>query len=380
MENNIREFTCNDCQEVTKVDWSKVRPDIDDGTSNIEIYEKGNNFAYYGECENCGNLVEIEPPVPELIVDNVDVSKDGISVQITDTVTNRSCWIDAWKDNNSDEWEYDFNQYIFHLDNDNDIVAKMFQEDLSNYAEDVFDCVMGAIDDHEDEYNKLQENKAPTMRDRLKEAKAGKARGMSITKSQARDLYNWFLAGDDNVGVFKFNHEIETYRINSHTGTPEPIYNGTAEYVIDIVDFMKEMTPYDIKNKREGIDIVYNYVNDEIKSNEDTSLTESKLNEDEPQEETLDEAINRAHQEEIDAINTYDTILSKTDDTTDAKLVEMIEEIKADEEDHKLLLQHYIETGEALTDDELEELKKETPEEVNSKSPNKPIVNGGKKK
>ena len=72
---SIREFTCNDCQEVTKVDWSKVRPDIDDGTSNIEIYEKGNNFAYYGECENCGNLVEIEPPVPELVVDNVDVKR-----------------------------------------------------------------------------------------------------------------------------------------------------------------------------------------------------------------------------------------------------------------------------------------------------------------
>lgn len=92
------------------------------------------------------------------------------------------------------------------------------------------------------------------------------------------------------------------------------------------------------------------------------SLTESKLNEDEPQEETLDEAINRAHQEEISAINTYDTILSKTDETTDTKLVDMIEEIKADEEDHKLLLQHYIETGEALTDDELKELKDKSSE------------------
>lgn len=171
MENNsIREFTCNDCQEVTKVDWSKVRPDIDDGTSNIEIHEKGNGYAYYGECMNCGNLVEIEPPVPELVVDNVDVDKDGMYIQLTDTVTNRSCWVEAWQDENGD-WEYDFNQYIFHLDNENDIVAKMFQEDLGNYAEDVFDCVMGAIDDHEEEYNKLQENKAPTMRDRLKEAK-----------------------------------------------------------------------------------------------------------------------------------------------------------------------------------------------------------------
>ena len=74
MENNsIREFTCNDCQEVTKVDWSKVRPDIDDGTSNIEIHEKGNGYAYYGECMNCGNLVEIEPPAPELVVDSIRI-------------------------------------------------------------------------------------------------------------------------------------------------------------------------------------------------------------------------------------------------------------------------------------------------------------------
>lgn len=187
MENNsIREFTCNDCQEVTKVDWSKVRPDIDDGTSNIEIHEKGNGYAYYGECMNCGNLVEIEPPTPELVVDNVDVDKDGMYIQLTDTVTNRSCWIEAWQDKNGD-WEYDFNQYIFHLDNENDIVAKMFQEDLGNYAEDVFDCVMGAINEHEEEYNKLQENKAPTMRDRLKEAKRNRC---EHKKTEALDEKN----------------------------------------------------------------------------------------------------------------------------------------------------------------------------------------------
>lgn len=86
---------------------------------------------------------------------------------------------------------------------------------------------------------------------------------------------------------------------------------------------------------------------------------------DKSQEETLNEAIKRAHEEEISAINTYDTVLSKTDESTDAKLIEMINEIKKDEEDHKSLLKHYIETGEALTDDELEELKnsKETNED-----------------
>lgn len=171
---NIKEFTCNDCQEVSKVDWSKVRPDLDDGSSNIEICEKGNGYAYYGECMNCGNLVEIEPPVPELIYDNVEVDKDGIYIELLDKVTNRTCWIEAWKDSRTDEWDYNFNQYIFHLDSDIDIVSKMFQEELNDYADDVYECVMYAIEEYEDEYNKLQENKAPTMIDRLKEAKRNK--------------------------------------------------------------------------------------------------------------------------------------------------------------------------------------------------------------
>ena len=86
--------------------------------------------------------------------------------------------------------------------------------------------------------------------------------------------------------------------------------------------------------------------------NTNEAVNKSILNEED--EETLDEVINRAHQEEISAIDTYDTVLSKTDESTDAKLIEMINEIKKDEEDHKTLLQHYIETGEVWTDEDLE--------------------------
>lgn len=75
--------------------------------------------------------------------------------------------------------------------------------------------------------------------------------------------------------------------------------------------------------------------------------------------ETLDEIINRAHKEELGAIDTYNDVLNKTDEETDVKLIEMINEIKRDEEDHELLLKHYIETGEALTDEELEKFKED---------------------
>lgn len=91
--------------------------------------------------------------------------------------------------------------------------------------------------------------------------------------------------------------------------------------------------------------------------NKNETVNKSILNEED--EETLDEVINRAHQEEISAIDTYDTVLSKTDESTDAKLIEMINEIKKDEEDHKTLLQHYIETGEVWTDEDLQKDEEE---------------------
>lgn len=105
---------------------------------------------------------------------------------------------------------------------------------------------------------------------------------------------------------------------------------------------------------REAIKSSDNDIVDIIKINESKCLTE----EDEEKEETLEEIINRAYEEELSAINTYDLVLNKIEnEESNEKLIEMINEIKKDEEDHKSLIKHYIETGEALTDDELEELK-----------------------
>lgn len=73
-------------------------------------------------------------------------------------------------------------------------------------------------------------------------------------------------------------------------------------------------------------------------------------------EETLDEILERAVTEEGDAIQTYIDMIEKADNDD---LKSMIEEIKSDEEEHKKLLEYYIETGKALTDEELEEVEKE---------------------
>lgn len=110
---------------------------------------------------------------------------------------------------------------------------------------------------------------------------------------------------------------------------------------------------------REAIKSSDNDIVDIIKINESKCLTEDDNHEeDEEKEETLEEIINRAYEEELSAINTYDLVLNKIEnEESNEKLIEMINEIKKDEEDHKSLIKHYIETGEALTDDELEELK-----------------------
>lgn len=92
-----------------------------------------------------------------------------------------------------------------------------------------------------------------------------------------------------------------------------------------------------------------------VDSDEDENLPVPT--EDEESKETADDVINRAVTEETTAINTYDEILGLIEDNEDLK--GMIEEIKADEEEHLQLLTHYVETGEVLSDEDLEKQEDE---------------------
>ena len=92
-----------------------------------------------------------------------------------------------------------------------------------------------------------------------------------------------------------------------------------------------------------------------VDSDEDENLPVPT--EDEESKETADDVINRAVTEETTAINTYDEILGLIEDNEDLK--GMIEEIKADEEEHLQLLNHYVETGEVLSDEDLEKQEDE---------------------
>ena len=93
-----------------------------------------------------------------------------------------------------------------------------------------------------------------------------------------------------------------------------------------------------------------------VDSDEDENLPVPTEDEEESKE-TADDVINRAVTEETTAINTYDEILGLIEDNEDLK--GMIEEIKADEEEHLQLLTHYVETGEVLSDEDLEKQEDE---------------------
>ena len=119
---------------------------------------------------------------------------------------------------------------------------------------------------------------------------------------------------------------------------------------------------------RDRIKLINESVDDEVDfdrfahpvdSDEDENLpvpTEDEVSDEEPKE-TADDVINRAVTEETTAINTYDEILGLIEDNEDLK--GMIEEIKADEEEHLQLLTHYVETGEVLSDEDLEKQEDE---------------------
>lgn len=61
----------------------------------------------------------------------IKIDKTG-SVLI-DTKKGFNVWVDVWKD--EDELMVDWNKYIFHLDNEDDVKIRTFQEDCNNFIE-----------------------------------------------------------------------------------------------------------------------------------------------------------------------------------------------------------------------------------------------------
>lgn len=183
----------------------------------------------------------------------------------------------------------------------------------------------------------------------------------------------------NKVGVYGFGFEGVVDPLKESKELNEGTKGKTLEVIYTDKDGEEKTTHFECDKEyeldgeqiREAIKSSDNDIVDIIKINESKCLTEDddhEEDEDEEKEETLEEIINRAYEEELSAINTYDLVLNKIEnEESNEKLIEMINEIKKDEEDHESLIKHYIETGEALTDDELEELKnsKESNEDEN---------------
>lgn len=114
---------------------------------------------------------------------------------------------------------------------------------------------------------------------------------------------------------------------------------------------------------RERIRMINESVEDEVDFDRfahpvdsDEDEVEIDADEKEDKDETTDDVIKRAVTEEEGAIATYDEILGLLGEN-DGDLTEMIQEIKKDEEDHLALLNHYVDTGDVWTDEDLKAQK-----------------------
>ena len=159
---------CDECLEDFEYEFDPKN----EVSNDIEIHQKGNGYAYYAECPNCGNLIEVPAEELDLVVTNVDdITRDGFYMEVMDRHTARKCWYEVWR--SGDDWEFDFNQFTFHLDNDNDVIAKMFQEELLDYSEDVWSFASDIIE--EEKLDELEEVKKP-IDERAKKLRELKAR------------------------------------------------------------------------------------------------------------------------------------------------------------------------------------------------------------
>ena len=133
---------CDECLE----DFEYTFDPLNEVSNDIEIYQKGKDYAYYAECSNCGNLVEVGPEELDLVVTNVDdISKDGFFMEIMDKHTARKTWLDVSVGNQG--WQYEFNQTKFDFDNDKDIVISMFIQELEDYDDVIWKLIDEVIAD-----------------------------------------------------------------------------------------------------------------------------------------------------------------------------------------------------------------------------------------
>jgi hypothetical protein len=64
-----------------------------------------------------------------------------LSVQVRNDEDKRKYWIDVWIDEKYHDVDVDWNQYIFHLDDEEDVIRKQTQEVADNFDEATAEAV-----------------------------------------------------------------------------------------------------------------------------------------------------------------------------------------------------------------------------------------------
>ncbi len=102
-------------------------------------------------------------------------------------------------------------------------------------------------------------------------------------KKEITDLVEKYFCPPSNwrvleLGIFKYNRVLNSFCIYAGQGIPEPIYNKTAEYVIDIMeqitdyfDISGNLEDYTEKEKSERINFICENVIEQIKEFEENA-------------------------------------------------------------------------------------------------------------
>ena len=145
---------CDNCLE----DFEYQFDPLGEVSNDIEIHQKGNTYAYYVKCPNCGNTIEVEPEELDLIVTNVDdITKNGFYMEIMDTHTARKDWLKVSLDKYG--WDYEPSRTDYDFGNYCDIIVSLFEEEYIDYDDDIWQLIYKVIKD--ENIDKLIEAKKP---------------------------------------------------------------------------------------------------------------------------------------------------------------------------------------------------------------------------
>lgn len=219
MEENGKIYTahCDDCLEDTNFTWNQT-----------EIYMDNDQYQYYIECHNCGNLIEVNPEERQLEVSSYDYDENNEygTVFIRDKNTGEVCPFTVYREEDGD-WNWEATEYIFHLDVQEDCKKKLFQDNLEEeYAEEIHGLIYETLPDSWLTESKDNKELFSVTKDNViyqfEKTKNGYKCILQVNNNNPHEVninyteeeFNDFFGGLKQTPIKVYNEKLEETRIN----------------------------------------------------------------------------------------------------------------------------------------------------------------------